>query len=99
MSQHVANVVAAGAGEILIQSIDKDGSMTGYDLPLLEAVIKAAPVPVIAAGGAGDFAHLKDAFDAGADAVACGSLFNFGDNNPLRAKAYLKNHGIPLKRL
>jgi cyclase len=99
LSEHVATIVAAGAAEIMIQSIDKDGSMTGYDLPILEAVIEMAPVPVIAAGGAGDFAHLKQAFDAGADAAACGSLFNFGDNNPLRAKAFLKNYGIPLKRL
>ena len=56
-------------------------------------------LPIIIAGGAGDFVHLLDAFNAGADAVACGSLFNFGDNNPLRAKAYLKNYDVPLKRI
>lgn len=99
LSEHVALVVGAGAAEIMIQSIDKDGNMVGYDLSLLGAVIEMAPVPVIAAGGAGDFAHLKQAFDVGADAAACGSLFNFGDNNPLRAKAFLKNYGIPLKRI
>ena len=55
--------------------------------------------PVIALGGAGQIVHLKDAFDAGAEAAACGSLFNFGDNNPLRAKALLKIYGVPLKRI
>jgi cyclase len=99
LSNHVSMVIAAGAGEIMIQSIDRDGTMTGYDLTLLQAVIAMSPVPVIAAGGAGDFIHLKQAFDVGADAAACGSLFNFGDNNPLRAKAFLKNYNIPFKRV
>ena len=99
LSAHITKVVAAGAGEIMIQSIDRDGTMAGYDLGLLQAVISLSPVPVIVAGGAGDFMHLKQAFDAGADAAACGSLFNFGDNNPLRAKAFLKNYSIPLKRI
>ena len=99
LSDHVAIVVAAGAGEIMIQSIDRDGTMMGYDLGLLRSVILLSPVPIIVAGGAGDFIHLKQAFDTGADAAACGSLFNFGDNNPLRAKAFLKNHNILLKRI
>lgn len=96
---HIDSVVRAGAGELFIQSIDRDGIMEGYDLQLLKKVIEYSSVPVIAAGGAGHFLHLKEAFDTGADAAACGSLFNFGDNNPLRAKAFLKNHGIPLKRI
>ena len=99
LPEHVASVINAGAGEIMIQSIDRDGTMTGYDLDLLKAVISISPVPVIAAGGAGDFIHLKQAFDVGADAAACGSLFNFGDHNPLRAKAFLKNYNIQLKRI
>jgi cyclase len=99
LCDHVAIVVAAGAGEIMIQSIDRDGTMVGYDLSLLQTVISLSSVPVIVAGGAGDFMHLKQVFDAGADAAACGSLFNFGDNNPLRAKAFLKNYNIPLKRI
>ena len=99
LSNHVAAVVTAGAGEIMIQSIDRDGTMSGYDLNLLRAVIRGSPIPIISAGGAGDFMHLKQVFDEGADAAACGSLFNFGDNNPLRAKAFLKNYGIPLKRV
>lgn len=96
---HLQTVTAAGAGEIMIQSIDRDGTMKGYDLELVRLVVESTSVPVIAAGGAGDFLHLKHAFDVGADAAACGSLFNFGDNNPLRAKAYLKNHQIPLKKI
>jgi cyclase len=99
LEEHIRTVIEGGAGEILIQSIDRDGAMGGYDLNLLRRAIAVSTVPVIAAGGAGHFLHLKEAFDVGADAAACGSLFNFGDNNPLRAKAYLKNHNIPLKRL
>lgn len=99
LPDHVAAVIDAGAAEIMVQSISRDGTMSGYDLTLIQAVIAISPVPVIAAGGAGDFIHLKQAFDVGADAAACGSLFNFGDNNPLRAKAFLKNYNIPLKRI
>ena len=99
LSEHLTTIVAAGAGEIMIQSIDRDGTMLGYDLTLLQKVISLSPVPIIVAGGAGNFMHLKEAFELGADAAACGSLFNFGDNNPLRAKAFLKNYGIPLKRI
>ena len=99
LEEHIATIVAVGAGEIMIQSIDRDGTMKGYDLALVEAVIAMSPVPVIAAGGAGDFTHLKQVFELGVDAAACGSLFNFGDNNPLRAKAFLKNYNIPLKRI
>ena len=99
LSKHIQNVISFGAGEIMIQSIDRDGEMKGYDLDLLEAVVSESSVPVIAAGGAGNFKHLNDALDLGVSAVACGSLFNFGDNNPLRAKAFLKNLGVPLKRI
>ena len=99
LANHIASVVDAGAGEIMIQSIDMDGMMQGYDLDLIEKVVSMSKVPVIAAGGAGDFMDLKDALDKGVDAVACGSLFNFGDNNPLRAKAFLKNYNIPVKKI
>lgn len=99
LEEHIAQVVAAGAGEILVQRIEFDGVMQGYDLGLLRRAALVSPVPLIAAAGAGHFLHLKEAFDIGIDAAACGSLFNFGDNNPLRAKAFLKNYGIPLKRI
>ena len=73
--------------------------MQGYDINLIEKVVAQSTVPVIAVGGAGNFEHLREAFEVGVSAVACGSLFNFGDNNPLRAKAFLSNLGIPLKRI
>ena len=82
----------------MLQSIDRDGMMKGYDLEILQRVRSNISVPLILAGGAGDFVHLVEALKTGADAVACGSLFNFGDNNPLRAKAFLRNRGIPVKK-
>jgi cyclase len=98
LQRHLATCVEHGAGEILINSIDRDGTMTGYDMELVRSVSAQVPVPVIACGGAGNYGHLKEAFlESGASAVACGSLFNFGDNNPLRAKAFLSNYGIPFK--
>lgn len=99
LDDHIKTVINLGAGEILIQSIDRDGMMQGLDLILLTQVLSFSSIPVIIAGGTGSFMDLKSAFDLGVDAVACGSLFNFGDNNPLRAKSFLKNYGIPLKIL
>ena len=99
LKDHVSSVISAGAGELMVQVIDRDGMMQGYDLGLLRQLISISPVPVIAGSGAGTFMHLKEALEVGADAVACGSLFNFGDNNPLRAKAFLKNHSIRLKQI
>jgi imidazole glycerol-phosphate synthase subunit HisF len=98
LDEHVDRVVAEGAGEILITSIDRDGTMSGYDVPLIRRVAARVPVPVIGSGGAGHYNHLKDGFlETTASALACGSLFNFGDNNPIRAKAFLTNYGLPFK--
>lgn len=98
LDDYAAKLEKWGAGEILINSIDRDGMMEGYDLELLKRVRKQTSLPVIACGGAGDFKHLVEAFQqTGVNATACASLFHFGDNNPLRAKAFLKNYGIPLK--
>jgi cyclase len=98
LDEHIQRVVESGAGEILLNSIDQDGMMSGYDLELLHRVMSRQPVPVIGCGGAGHYNHLKAAFlEVGASAVACGSLFNFGDSNPIRAKAFLTNYGIPFK--
>lgn len=99
LDAHIAAAIALGAGEIMINSIDNDGVMDGYDLTLLRRAREACKVPLIVCGGAGNYLHLKEAFELGADAVACGSLFNFGDNNPLRAKSFLKNYNIPLKKV
>jgi cyclase len=98
LDEHLERVVAAGAGEIMIQSIDRDGSMGGYDLALLRHVVERVDLPVIGAGGSGCYEHLRDAFlGTGCAALACGSIFNFSDSNPIRAKAFLANHGIPCK--
>jgi cyclase len=99
LQSHLANLKNAGAGEIMLQSVDRDGKMAGYDLILLREVAAQVSMPLIIAGGAGSFADLVGAFAAGADGAACGSLFNFGDNNPLRAKAFLKNQGVCVKRI
>ena len=97
--EHIASVTAAGAGEILLNSIDNDGAMQGFDLELLDHARQICRRPLILCGGAGHYLHLEQAFARGADAVACGSLFNFGDNNPLRVKSFLKGRNIKLKRI
>lgn len=98
LEEHIRACEAAGAGEFLIQSVDQDGSMGGFDLPLLRLVCNAAKVPVIGCGGAGHYNHLKEAFlESEVSALACGSLFNFSDSNPLRAKAFLSNYGLQFK--
>jgi cyclase len=100
LEDHVRQMEEVGAGEIFINSIEQDGMMKGYDLDLLRRVRAFTRLPIIACGGAGDFSHLIQAFKEGAvNAAACASLFHFGDNNPLRAKAFLKNSGIPLKTI
>jgi cyclase len=100
LAEHLARLEAAGAGEILINSIDRDGAMGGYDLDLLAAAASAVHIPVIGCGGAGHYEHLRAAFAIpGIDALAMGSLFNFTDSNPIRAKAFLSNHGLPFKKV
>jgi cyclase len=88
-----------GAGEVLLQSIDRDGMMTGYDLELLRGVTAAVTVPVIASGGAGSYAHLAEAIlDGGAAAVAAASLFHFTEATPMEAKEHLRSCGIPVRK-
>lgn len=74
---HAKAMERAGAGEILLTSIDRDGTMTGYDLELIDAVTKAVGVPVVVAGGAGTLTHFREAVDHGAAGVAAGSMFVF----------------------
>jgi cyclase len=94
----IGRMVDHGAGELLITSIDRDGTMAGFDIPLIRRVVDRSPIPVIASGGAGHYEHMREAFlETKVSALAVGSLFNFGDNNPIRAKAFLSNHGIPFK--
>ncbi|MGY9050335.1 MAG: imidazole glycerol phosphate synthase subunit HisF, partial [Rhodobacterales bacterium] len=90
---------ARGAGELLITSIDRDGTFQGYDLPLIEAVAAAVSVPVIASGGAGSYQHMVEAVrQAGASAVAAASIFHFTELTPAGAKAAFEAAGIPVRR-
>jgi imidazole glycerol-phosphate synthase subunit HisF len=86
-----------GAGEILLTSMDRDGTNDGYDLPLTRAVSDAVGVPVIASGGAGELEHLAQALAAGADAVLCASIFHYGRYTVADAKAHLAAAGIPVR--
>jgi cyclase len=90
--------VERGAGEILLTSMDRDGTNAGYDLPLTEAVAGAVNVPVIASGGAGELEHLVSALRAGADAALCASIFHFGRHSVPEAKEHLAAAGIPVRR-
>jgi cyclase len=88
-----------GAGEILLTSIDRDGTLSGYDLQLVERVVRAVDIPVIASGGAGDYLHMVQAInEAGASAVAAASMFHFTELTPAGAKQALSAAGIPVRR-
>ena len=88
-----------GAGEILLTSVDRDGTMRGYDLELIERVAAAVQVPVIASGGAGSYQDLIDAIEkAGASAVAAASIFHFTEQTPAGAKAAMQAAGIPVRQ-
>jgi imidazole glycerol-phosphate synthase subunit HisF len=89
--------VARGAGEILLTSMDRDGTTDGYELELTRAVAEAVSVPVIASGGAGTLEHLVEALAAGADAVLCASIFHYGTFTIAEAKAHLAAAGIAVR--
>ena len=87
-----------GAGEILLTSMDRDGTGAGYDLELTRAVSEAVGIPVIASGGAGTLAHLADGVTEGkADAVLVASIFHFGQHTVGEAKRYLRERGVPVR--
>jgi cyclase len=89
---------ARGAGELLVTSMDRDGTQDGYDLELLRAISSAVSIPVIASGGAGTLEHLRQAFVEGrADAVLAASIFHFRKYTIQEAKAYLHQAGIPVR--
>ena len=87
-------VATMGAGEILLTSVDRDGTMEGYDLDLIETVSRSVSIPVIASGGARDYADFNAAFKAGAHAVAASALFQFSESTPRGAKRYLSEKGV-----
>ena len=91
--------VEAGAGEILLTSMDRDGTQQGYDLELTRAVADAVPVPVIASGGVGTLEHLYDGLmSGGAWAVLAASIFHYGTYSIAEAKDYLASRGVPVRQ-
>jgi imidazole glycerol-phosphate synthase subunit HisF len=87
-----------GAGEILLTSMDRDGTKDGYEIELTRAIAQAVDVPVIASGGAGKLEHLSEAIRAGhADAVLCASIFHYGEYSVREAKEHLRAAGIPVR--
>jgi cyclase len=92
------DVERLGAGEILLTSMDRDGTGDGYDLALTRAVSEAVSVPVIASGGAGTLQHLVEGLtDGRADAALVASIFHFGRHSVAEAKAYLRDRGVPVR--
>ena len=93
-------VVSKGAGEILLTSMDRDGTKAGFNLPLTKAISDAVDVPVIASGGVGTLDHLVEGVTkGGASAVLAASIFHFGEYTIQEAKAYMENAGIPMRHL
>ncbi len=92
------HMAAQGAGEILLTSMDRDGTKSGFDLGLTRAVADAVPVPVIASGGVGTLDHLADGVQqGGADAVLAASIFHYGEFTVAQAKAHMASRGIPVR--
>jgi cyclase len=95
---YAKEVVGLGAGEILLTSMDRDGTRAGFDIPLTRAISDAVPVPVIASGGVGSLDHLVDGVrDGGASAVLAASIFHFGDHSIGEAKRHMAAAGLPMR--
>jgi cyclase len=95
----IVEAAKRGAGEILLTSMDADGTCGGYDLQLTRAVSEAVGIPVIASGGAGELQHLADVLREGlADAVLAASIFHFGKHTVAEAKEHLASQGLPVRK-
>jgi len=92
-------VVELGAGEILLTSMDADGTRDGYDIEMTRAIVDAVGVPVIASGGCGSPEHMRQALmEAGADAALAAGIFHYREFSIAETKAYLADHGVPIRR-
>ncbi|MCE4604723.1 MAG: imidazole glycerol phosphate synthase subunit HisF [Aeropyrum sp.] len=95
--QWARQAVELGAGEVLLTSIDRDGTRNGYDVELVRAVVEATKVPVIASGGAGSLNHFYEAYRAGATGLLAAGLFHDGLLSPLDVKAFLSSRGVEVR--
>jgi imidazole glycerol-phosphate synthase subunit HisF len=96
--EYAQEVVSLGAGEILLTSMDRDGTRQGFDLPLTRAIADSVPVPVIASGGVGNLDHLVDGIREGhATAVLAASIFHFGEFTIRQAKDHMVRQGLPMR--
>ncbi|PLV59788.1 imidazole glycerol phosphate synthase subunit HisF [Thermotoga sp. KOL6] len=93
----VQEIEKRGAGEILLTSIDRDGTKMGYDVEMIEFVRSLTGLPIIASGGAGEMKHFLEAFNAGADAALAASVFHFREIDVKKLKKFLKDHGISVR--
>jgi cyclase len=90
-------VVDRGAGEILLTSMDADGTKAGFDLDITSQISRAVHVPVIASGGAGTMEHIREAFESGADAALAASIFHYKEIDIMDLKRYLNSNGIAVR--
>ena len=90
-------VVDRGAGEILLTSMDADGTKAGFDLSITQQISRAVNVPIIASGGAGTMEHIREAFESGADAALAASIFHYKEIDIMDLKRYLSTNGIPVR--
>src|SRR4051812_24051477 len=93
----IRRLESLGAGEILLTSMDRDGTGAGYDLPLLAEASSAVSIPIIASGGAGRLEHLAEAFEAGAHGVLAATIFHFQGSSLPEARAFLRERGYPVR--
>lgn len=92
--RHAVNMAKLGAGELLLNSVDRDGTMRGYDLGFIKQVAANVDIPVVACGGCGSYEHMLEAIEAGASAVAAGAFFQWTDATPKEAARWLASKGV-----
>lgn len=97
VNEWAREVERLGAGEIVINSIDRDGTMEGYDLGTIREICALLNIPVVVCGGAGKLIDFQLAIEAGADAVAAGSIFHFTDQSPIKARAFMKESKVNIR--